>query len=108
FRLDTSSPPATPSFQDVPTTHWAYPAIEAIKAANFTAGCSASPPLFCPDASLTRGQLAVFAARGLALDTNNVPPAPYFADVPTSHPLFAFVQAVARDGIMAGCGGGNF
>jgi hypothetical protein len=31
-----------------------------------------------------------------------------FADVPTNHPFFAFVEALYRSGITAGCGGGNF
>ena len=31
-----------------------------------------------------------------------------FADVPTDHPFFQFVEALARAGITAGCGNGNF
>ena len=31
-----------------------------------------------------------------------------FADVPTDHPFFQFVEALAASGITAGCGGGNF
>ena len=31
-----------------------------------------------------------------------------FADVPTSSPLFQFVEALASAGITAGCGGGNY
>ncbi len=31
-----------------------------------------------------------------------------FQDVPTSHPLFKFVEALYKAGITAGCGGGNF
>ncbi len=40
-----------------------------------------------------------------------VSPAPGFAsfnDVPTSHPLFQYVEALYASGITAGCGGGNF
>lgn len=31
-----------------------------------------------------------------------------FGDVPTSHPFFQFVEALAASGISGGCGGGNF
>lgn len=31
-----------------------------------------------------------------------------FQDVPTSHPFFAFVEALYKAGITAGCGGGNY
>ncbi|MFZ5787992.1 MAG: S-layer homology domain-containing protein [Acidobacteriota bacterium] len=40
-----------------------------------------------------------------------VSPAPgtaTFADVPTSHPFFQYVEALAASGITAGCGGGNY
>jgi hypothetical protein len=40
-----------------------------------------------------------------------VSPAPAtatFADVPTTHPFFQFVEALAASGITAGCGNGNF
>jgi hypothetical protein len=40
-----------------------------------------------------------------------VSPAPAtadFADVPTSHPFFQFIEALYHSGITAGCGGGNF
>jgi hypothetical protein len=31
-----------------------------------------------------------------------------FADVPTTHPFFQFIEAIHAAGITAGCGGGNF
>ncbi|MFY9552013.1 MAG: S-layer homology domain-containing protein [Thermoanaerobaculia bacterium] len=40
-----------------------------------------------------------------------VSPAPAvatFGDVPTSHPFFQFIEALAASGITAGCGGGNY
>lgn len=40
-----------------------------------------------------------------------VSPAPAvatFGDVPTSHPFFQYVEALAASGITAGCGGGNY
>jgi len=40
-----------------------------------------------------------------------VSPAPgtaTFGDVPTDHPFFQFVEALAASGITAGCGSGNY
>lgn len=38
FQLDTSNPPATPSFSDVPASHWAYAYIEAAAKAGIING----------------------------------------------------------------------
>jgi hypothetical protein len=59
--------PATASFNDVPTNHPFFQYIEALKASGITGGCQASPPLYCPDNPLTRGQMAVFLAKALGL-----------------------------------------
>jgi hypothetical protein len=67
YTLQISAAPATASFQDVPTTHPFFRFIEALFAAGITGGCSASPPLYCPDDPLTRGQMAVFLSRALGL-----------------------------------------
>jgi hypothetical protein len=43
--------------------------------------------------------------------TRQISPAPAtatFGDVPTSHPYFRVIEALAASGITAGCGGGNF
>lgn len=36
------------------------------------------------------------------------PSAATFGDVPTDHPFFQFIEALASSGITAGCGGGNY
>jgi hypothetical protein len=65
WNRQVSPAPGTASFNDVPTTHIFYQYIEALAASGITSGCSASN--FCPDAPLTRGQMAVFLARALGL-----------------------------------------
>jgi hypothetical protein len=60
-------PPATARFNDVPTSHPFFQFVEALAASGITAGCNAAPPLFCPDAPLTRGQMAVFLSKALGL-----------------------------------------
>jgi hypothetical protein len=42
------------------------------------------------------------------LQVSPPPPTATFNDVPTSHPFFQFVEALAASGITAGCGGGNY
>jgi len=65
YKLQVSTPPNIPTFTDVQTTHPFYQYIEAIAAAGITAGCGNGA--FCPDAALTRGQMAVFLAKALGL-----------------------------------------
>ena len=74
--LDVSSPPATPSFADVPTTYDSYKEIEAIYKAGYTVGCrqDGTGIYFCPDDQLTRAALAVFTYNAY-LKTPPTPPA---------------------------------
>jgi hypothetical protein len=67
WKRSVSPPPASPSFDDVPTSHPFFQFVEALKASGITGGCSASPPLYCPDNPLTRGQMAVFLSKALGL-----------------------------------------
>jgi hypothetical protein len=39
---------------------------------------------------------------------SSAPAAATFSDVPSSHPFFRFIEALAASGITSGCGGGNF
>jgi hypothetical protein len=71
YVLQASPAPATASFNDVPTTHPFFQFIEALKASGITGGCQASPPLYCPDNPVTRGQMAVFLAKALGLHWPN-------------------------------------
>ncbi len=65
YRLQISPPPATATFADVPTTHPYFRAVEALAASGITSGCGGGN--FCPDQSVTRGEMAVFLARALGL-----------------------------------------
>ncbi|MGH9379090.1 MAG: S-layer homology domain-containing protein [Thermoanaerobaculia bacterium] len=65
YRLTVSPPPATPTFDDVPTNHPFFPYIEALAASGITSGCATNS--YCPNTPLTRGQMAVFLAKALGL-----------------------------------------
>ncbi len=61
-------PPATGLvFQDVGAGDFAAAWIEALAAEGITGGCSAAPPLYCPGASVTRAQMAIFLVRAFGL-----------------------------------------
>ena len=74
FLLKTSlgtayGPPAATGtvFDDVPVGSFAADWIEDLSARNITAGCSISPPLYCPAAPNTRGQMATFIVKTFRL-----------------------------------------
>ncbi len=60
-----SPAPASPTFNDVATSHPFFRFIEALSKSGITGGCGGGA--FCPDQPLTRGQMAVFLAKGLGL-----------------------------------------
>jgi len=97
------SPPAPVGlFQDVGTSHWAAAWIEQFSTDGITAGCG--PLIYCPDAPVTRAQMAVFLLKAKCGSTY-VPadPTGLFADVPTGHWAARWIEKLATDGITAGC-----
>lgn len=65
YVLQVSPAPATATFADVPASHPFFQYIEALAASGVTGGCGGGK--YCPDAPLTRGQMAVFLAKALGL-----------------------------------------
>ncbi len=57
--------PPTATFNDVPTTHPFFQFVEALSRSGITAGCGSGN--FCPDAPLTRKQMAAFLSIALGL-----------------------------------------
>lgn len=103
--------PAQQTFQDVPVTRFGYPFIEDFVARGISLGCAAEPPrLYCPDAPMTREQVALFILRALGLFTPPPGPAmPTFADVPNSGATdfsYEFIEEFYRRGITSGCQAG--
>ena len=60
-----SPPPATGIFGDVPLSYWAVHWIEQLAAEGITAGCGVGN--YCPEAQVTRDQMAVFLVRTFGL-----------------------------------------
>jgi ELWxxDGT repeat protein len=104
----TPPPPATGTrFDDVPPGYWAGPWIEELAREGVVSGCSANPPLYCPDNLLTRAEMAVLLT---VARHENPPPATgtRFADVPADYWAARFIEQLAADGVTSGCGGGNY
>ena len=97
-------PPATGMFNDVSLDHWAAPWVEALANDGITGGCSSSPPLYCPDALVSRAEMAVFIERVIRGDSYT-PPSPEgrFDDVPVDYWAAAWIEQLAKDGITSGC-----
>jgi hypothetical protein len=57
--------PGTPTFNDVPVLDAGYRYIEALVSSGVTAGCGNGN--YCPDAPITRRQMAVFLAKALGM-----------------------------------------
>jgi len=104
-------PPATGTiFGDVTVNTSFADWIEQLYAEGITGGClGGSPPLYCPTASVTRGQMATFLLK-IYHGTGYAPAAAsgVFSDVPVSMPLAPWIEEMARLSVTTGCGGNNF
>jgi hypothetical protein len=65
YKLQISPDPSTATFADVPVGHPFHRFVEALVAAGITGGCGGGN--YCPDAPVTRGQMAVFLSAALGL-----------------------------------------
>ena len=62
---------AAATFGDVPTGHAQFQFVEALVASGITVGCGGGK--YCPDAAVTRRQMAKFLAKALGLNWPEVP-----------------------------------
>ncbi len=65
WNRQVSPAPGDASFGDVPTDHPFFQFVEALAKSGITGGCGGGN--YCPNAPLTRGQMAVFLAKALGL-----------------------------------------
>ena len=83
--------------------------VETLLHRNVTGGCTATN--YCPSASTSREQMAVFVLVSREAPGYAPPPCgatPMFPDVPVSSPFCRWVEELARRGVVSGCGGGNY
>ena len=103
------SPPAAAGnvFLDVDASNFAASFIEQLFADGITAGCGNNN--YCPDAEVTRAQMAVFLLRSKFGSAYMPPPSNgVFNDVPIGSFADAWIEQLAAEGITAGCGNGNY
>jgi hypothetical protein len=96
----------TQLFTDVTPSARNFDYISLLYSNGIGAGCSASPLMYCPDAPVTRAEMAriVVAALDKASGaTSAYTSVPYFEDVPANSPYFAFVQRIRDLGLAGGC-----
>ena len=85
-----------------------YSFINKLVANQITVGCGGGN--YCPDANVTRQQMAVFLLKGKH-GLCYVPPActpGFFDDVACPSTYAAWIEALANEGITGGCGGNNY
>jgi len=108
--LPDYEPPActVQDFGDVSCDYCLAPWIEQFYHDGITAGCSASPRLYCPFRPLTRGEMAVFLLKAEHGGQHTPPPCggntEHFDDVPCPGGFAVdWIEQLAKEGITAGC-----
>ena len=108
FGPDYQPIPATGTvFLDVHAGDFAASWIEEIATLGITGGCGGGN--YCPDASLTRAQMAVFILK-TEHGATYLPPActQVFDDVACPSAFAAWIEQLFSEGITGGCGGANY
>jgi hypothetical protein len=106
------NPPAVGAgtgFADVPTTYWASAWIKQLVVEGITVGCGNGN--YCPEAPVTRAQMAVFLLRskyGASYNPPAVGSSTGFTDVPTTYWAGAWIKQLVAEGITSGCGTGTY
>jgi photosystem II stability/assembly factor-like uncharacterized protein len=93
----------TPYFTDVPATHQFFKWIQKMQDLGIAVSCA--PNQYCPDTPVTRGTMSILIIRGRygSATPSNYPTTAYFADVPSDHPDFPWIQKMKQLGITSGC-----
>lgn len=104
------TPPAATGtmFTDVPASLSTAAWIEQLAIEGITSGCSGGN--YCPNASVTREQMAIFLLRAKYTSAYTPPAATgtIFIDVPLGSFADAWIEQLVAEGITSGCGGGNY
>jgi hypothetical protein len=99
---------AASTFLDVPPSHIFFDFVETLAANGVTGGCA--PGYYCPNAPVTRAQMAIFLLKS-KYGSAHVPPAAsgtVFGDVPAGAFGAAWIEELANLGVTSGCGGGMY
>lgn len=104
------APPAVGAgtgFTDVPVGYWADKWVKQLAAEGITNGCGVGR--YCPDATVTRAEMAVFLLRAKHTSSYTPPSATgVFTDVPVGYWADKWIEQLALEGITSGCGVGTY
>ena len=94
-------------FKDVSINSFGAAWIEQFALERVTSGCSNG--MYCPDANVTRAQMAIFLLKGKH-GSSYVPPVAngIFLDVPVGSFAADWIEQLAAEGITSGCSNGNY
>src|SRR5262249_40288336 len=92
------------TFADVPPSLGIWQFVETMAANGVTSGCGGLPPLYCPNGTVSRDQMAVFLLRAKEGPTYLPPPClePVFRDVPCSSAFAPWINELAARGVTSG------
>ena len=94
-------------FTDVATDYWAAAWIKQLAAEGITGGCGTG--VYCPDATVTRAQMAIFLLKAKYTSSYSPPGASgIFTDVPVGYWADKWIEQLAVEGITGGCGVGVY
>jgi hypothetical protein len=104
--------PATATFSDVPTDHWAYRWVEYAVDNDIVQGYDDAT--YRPALEVDRAQMAVFIARAIVTPTDRpdlpsyIPPeTPTFSDVASDHWAYKYIEYIAQDSVAVSQGYGD-
>ena len=98
---------ASTGFTDVPADHWATAWIKQLAAEGITSGCGNGN--YCPEATVTRAQMAIFLLKAKHSSSYSPPNAAgVFSDVPVGYWADKWIEQLASEGVTSGCGNGNY
>ncbi|HCG99142.1 MAG TPA: hypothetical protein DE036_04890 [Actinobacteria bacterium] len=96
--------PASPSFKDVPASHWAYYYIETAKARGVISGYPGG--VFKPGNNIKRAEICAMVVRSQAYPVDNSGTG--FSDIDSSHWAYDVVMTAKNKSIVGGYPGGVF
>lgn len=103
------TPPAAPSFVDVPVGHTHFAAVEWLRGQGITVGSPvAGGTAFRPEETVARGQMAAFLYRYDGSPAFPDPAQPSFRDVPAGYVFGTEVEWLAARGVSRGFDDGTF
>ncbi|MCC6390328.1 MAG: S-layer homology domain-containing protein [Bryobacterales bacterium] len=88
-------------FSDVPPGYLFFDAITLLQQNGISAGCGGGQ--YCPDAPMTRREMAAFLIRTLMGESFSYPGEPYFTDVGAGDGYFRYIQKLREIGVTNGC-----